>query len=185
MSLNINAGSYLVKIQDAHTGNVSIEGDKKVTCIAPQILNYDNTCVDEITKVEDDVGWIYRNSDNCKGMRAATFDPNVFFVRARTYTYVSDYPIPSGYKWLTKEEYVEKFENSNVVEKNNKNYIYYVNQCGLKDYPIYQGYNQLIFAFKGNNGSGVHAGTYEYRSLLNLSEKSVNNNFAGYVLYKM
>ena len=146
-------------------------------CTLPEVLNEaQDACIDPIA----DVGWISDDdTDTCDGMRQATFDPNVYFARSGTNIMSTSYPIPQGYRWLTKAEYSTLLDNNFAAGT----VLVYHGQCGQSGYPQANGYNQTIWLFKNNGTNGFHSGNHENMAITH-SGYSGNLNFAGYVLYK-
>ena len=204
-SANISAETYRLTVTSNHIDPSSIavrntEGDIIPTCTLPEILNESkNACINPIpectlpevlNEAQDaciepiaEVGWIYTNGDNCNGMRQSNFDPNVYFARSRSSTVNTNLQIPQGYRWLSRVEYANLFNQSTVSNKNGAIYPYY-RQCGLGNYPTDESGNaQYILLFSDNGTGGMHTGNLEHHGVSHYNY-AATTNFAGYVLYK-
>lgn len=132
----------------------------------------------------EDLDWTlpasHPDQDSCGGIRQANFDPNLYFVRANTFTQDANIEVPTGYHWVTKAEYIALFTASTVSSKND-NILSYFKQCGLSGYPQLNGQQQITFLFKNGGITGIHAGHIEPRTVTNMNTVS---SLAGYVLYR-
>ena len=203
LALNINSSNYVLEIsKESYDKVIKIETyvDKTIlTCDLPEILNEDKTSCDvpvptctlpELLDVVQNicinpveaVNWINTTGDTCNGMRQANFNSNVYFARSKNNIYNTNLEIPEGYHWVSKVEYTNLFNASNVNTKSATIRPYH-GQCGISAYPMHNGSNQIVILFKSGGTTGMHTGNYEYHGV---SHQSYNysNGFFGYVLYK-
>ena len=185
IGFNVCSSEYIIEINKANYGNSVLVEDYvapnvpvSLTCDLPEVLNEtQDSCIDPIATV----GWIATTLDNCNGMRQTNFDPNVYIARSNNNIYNEYLEIPVGYHWVTKSEYINLFNISQVANKNTEKL--YEEQCGLSSYPYINGTIQLGVVFKDNGYIGMHSGYLE-NSAENDTRFDYRNNFLGYVLYK-
>jgi hypothetical protein len=186
LAININASEYKISVDKSNYNDyVKIEnytGNEPsiINCDLPLVPNISgDTCVNPIEEAE----WIYTNGDNCNGLRQSNFNSNLYFARSRSNVVSVSLPIPSGYHWVTKAEYISLFNESTVSSKNDQVRTYYY-QCGGTGYhKSEENTTQYIFLFSGGGNSGMHSGNYEYHGVTHNAIID-DLHFSGYVLYK-
>jgi len=118
--------------------------------------------------------------DSCGGFRESTCG-GIYFAAMGDGVWdpAFDYKCPSGYTWLTKEEYEKKKSASTTCSSSTKTYQ---SQCGWRDFD-FDGYStRYDFRFKDTSMEThawtVHAGWEDTQKVIDLKELI---NFAGIV----